>query len=111
MVVLAAGSGSKSGSPAPSAPAVPSGERHISGSQWCGCTDRDYFEKLVSYAVDKDNEAFSRALARGLLAGVCVRFSNGERVFIADTAIFSGLVKVRRSGETAEYWTNLEAVK
>ena len=38
-------------------------------------------------------------------------FTNGEVVYIADTAIFSGLVKVRRRGDTNEYWTNLEAVK
>jgi hypothetical protein len=38
-------------------------------------------------------------------------FKNGEVVYIADTAIFSGGVKVRRKGETQEYWTNLEAIK
>jgi hypothetical protein len=38
-------------------------------------------------------------------------FKNGEVVYITDTAIFSGIIKVRRKGETKEYWTNTEAVK
>ncbi|TMD06890.1 MAG: hypothetical protein E6J01_06780 [Chloroflexi bacterium] len=86
------------------------GPKHISGSQWFGCSDREYFEKLVGYAVDKDNEAFKRGLAAGVVAGNCTLFKNGEAVYTVDTAIFSGLVKVRRRGETQEYWTNLEAV-
>ncbi len=84
--------------------------KRISGSQWFGCSDREYFEKLIGYAVDKDNEAFKRALAAGVVAGNCTLFKNGEAVYTVDTAIFSGLVKVRRKGETQEYWTNLEAV-
>jgi len=84
--------------------------KRISGSQWFGCSDREYFEKLIGYAVDKDNEAFKRALAAGVVADNCTLFKNGEAVYTVDTAVFSGLVKVRRKGETQEYWTNLEAV-
>ena len=95
-----------------STPSVSRGqENRISGDNWYACTDRDYFEKLVRYAVQKDNQAFAKALTTGLLVGTCTAFKNGEVVYIADTAIFSGLVKVRRKGETQEYWTNIEAVK
>jgi len=83
-------------------PKTVNGENHI------GCTDRDYFEKLASYAAVKDTEAFTRALGAALLTGDCVTFKAGEPVFLVDTAIFSGLVKVRRLGETTEYWTNIE---
>ena len=38
-------------------------------------------------------------------------FKDDERVYIVDTAIFSGVIKVRRQGETNEFWTNLETVK
>ena len=86
-------------------------EKKISGDNWFGSTDRNYFDKLVEYAVQKDNEAFKKALSAGILMGTCTTFKNGEVVFIADTAILSGLVKVRRKGETREYWTNIEAVK
>lgn len=58
-----------------------------------------------------DKQAFQQALTAGLLLGECIMFKNGEVVFIVDTAIFSGLVKVRRKGELVEYWTNIEAVK
>lgn len=91
--------------------AVTTGQgKQISGDQRLGCSDREYFERLVSYAVQKDNEAFSRGLASGLLAGTCTLFKPDEPVYITDTAIFSGLVKVRQRGQVQEYWTNLEAV-
>ncbi len=85
--------------------------KRISSDSYFGCTNRDYFEKLISYAVQKDMEAFKQGLAAGMLAGQCTMFKAGEEVFITDTAIFSGLVKVRRRGSVAEYWTNIEAVK
>lgn len=86
-------------------------EKRISGDHWFGSTDRDYFSKLVEYAVQGDSEAFEEALTADLLVGTCTTFKNGEVIYITDTAIFSGLVKVRRKGETQEYWTNIEAVK
>lgn len=117
LLVLALGSDdSSSRRDAPSAGKAPSqtnptGEKRISGENWFGCTDREYFSKLVDYAVQDDQQAFSQALATGVVAGVCTTFTNGENVFITDTAVFSGLVKVRRRGEITEYWTNLEAIK
>lgn len=37
--------------------------------------------------------------------------STGESVQLTDTSVFSGMVKVRRVGDTDEYWTNIEAIK
>lgn len=90
---------------------VPSGAHRISGDGWFGCSDRDYFDKLIGYVVDKDTEAFRKALSDGVLVGNCSVFENGESVYLIDTAILSGLVKIRRQGETQEFWTNIEAVK
>ncbi len=84
-------------------------ERRISGDTWFGCTSKDYQGKLIGYAVQKDMEAFKQGLTAGVITGACVMFTAGEPVFIANTAIFSGLVKVQRKGSTSEYWTNLEA--
>ena len=64
----------------------------------------------MSYAVQGDNKAFSGGLAAGVINGTCTMFNAGETVYVTDTAIFSGLVEVRRKGESQEYWTNLEAV-
>ncbi len=83
----------------------------ISGNDWFGCSDKDYFKTLVGYAASQDSEAFGQGLALGILTGKCVNFQDGEQVHITDTAVFSGLVELRRSGELSEYWTNIEAVK
>jgi hypothetical protein len=85
-------------------------EKRISGDHWFGCVDREYLGNLVKYAVQKDNEAFTRALTAGLLTGACTPFKNGEVVYITDVAFFSGNIKVRRKGETKEYWTVIEAL-
>lgn len=106
------GSNRESGEPSKSSVSIGQ-EKRISGDNWFGCTDRKYFEKLVEYIVQKDNEAFRKALAAGLLVGTCTIFKNGEVVYITDKAILSGnvvLVKVRRKGETQEYWANIKAV-
>jgi hypothetical protein len=86
-------------------------DKRITGDSWFGCTSKEYHGKLINYAVQKDMEAFKKGLTAGVLIGMCVLFKSGELVFLTDTAIFSGLVKVRRKDEVAEYWTNIEAVK
>jgi len=80
-------------------------------NEYIGCTDKSYFNKLVDYAVQGDDAAFKRACAAGLLAGVCTQFIVGEKVYLADVSIWSGLVKLRRPGEIKEYWTVHEAIK
>jgi len=50
------------------------------------------------------------AFTAGLLVGTYTTFKKGEVIYIADTAIFSGLIKVRRKGETQEYWTRIQIV-
>ena len=64
----------------------------------------------MRYAVQGDREAWSRALAEGALSGECILFKADEPVFVTDTALFSGLVKVRRKGKRTEYWTDFESV-
>lgn len=85
--------------------------RKISKDDFIGCIDKDYFERLVGYAADKDTVAFNRGLQSGLLLGTCTTFKVNEPVFLEDTSVFAGLVKVRRRGGTQEYWTNIEATK
>ena len=84
--------------------------RRISGDHWFGCTSKEEFNKIWEYAANNDEQSFNKAWTDGIRAGTITEFKNGEEVYIADTAIFSGLIKVRRKGETKEYWTNLEAV-
>ena len=83
----------------------------ISGDKFFGCTDLDYHKKLTNYAVQKDMEAFTKSLTEGLLLGKCTLFKSGEEVFLVDTVVFSGLIKLSRKGDTVEYWTIIEAIK
>jgi hypothetical protein len=88
-----------------------SNEERIKSDGYVGCKTREYSDKLDQYAANRDRQAFENALAAGILSGECTRFRAGESVFLTDTAIFSGLVKIRRAGDLSEYWTNIEAVK
>lgn len=86
--------------------------RKISGDQYFGCTDRDHFEKLVKYVLQKDMEAFKKGLTAGISNGSCTVFKQGEEIFRDDTTASSSagiLVKVRRKSEVVEYWTPIKA--
>ena len=76
-----------------------------------GCVHREYMDKLAKYRADNDREAWMSALQAGTTAGECAQFAPGEKVFLDDTALFSGLVKIRKPGETVAYWTIMEAIK
>jgi hypothetical protein len=78
---------------------------------WIGCLTREQKGKLTSYSVQNDKEAYMREFGIGLIEGFCTMFKDGEIVYLMDTAIFSGLVCVRRKGEINTYWTNTEAIK
>lgn len=92
-------------------PAEGDSARRIADHHYFGCQSEDFFGKLISYIVDGDREAFRDALAAAVLLGECTLFEKGETVYVVDTRIFSGRVKVRRRGETLEYWSVSEAVR
>lgn len=85
--------------------------QQITSDSRVGCTDRDYFSKLTGFVADGDKQAFARGLSTGISRGVCTIFSQGEEVFISDTAVFSGVVKLHRKGNDTEYWTAMEAIQ
>jgi hypothetical protein len=90
--------------------AVAKETHYIQGESYIGCIDQDEYKELIGYAVDKDEAAFEKALYAGLLAGTMTMFEEGEPVYLEDTSIWSGLVQVRRPGETEKYWTAMEAI-
>ncbi len=77
----------------------------ISGSDWFGCSSQAVFERLVQYSVQKDSTAFASLF----ISSSCIEFNSGEQVSSLDSTI--GLLKVRRSGDSREYWTNREAIR
>lgn len=79
-------------------------------SSVAGCTEDDKLKKLLGYARDQDKEAFAKALMLGITDGTCTLFEEGERVFVTDVGVLSGLNKVRKKGSPSEFWVIREAV-
>jgi hypothetical protein len=112
MLILAFGSGDTSDTGSGGSSSVTPGEKTITGHGPCiGCISRDDYDKLTAYVVQGDREAFGRLLTEGLSTGRCVEFKKGETVYVMDVGVMSGAVKVRRKGETQEYWTAIESVR
>jgi len=89
---------------------VSKGSDRIIGSEFPGCASREYFDKLISMSSQGDKEAFSKLLSVGLLNGNCILLKPGSKIFVEDTALLSGIVKVRIKGKLKSYWTNMEAL-
>ena len=68
---------------------------------------QELLEKAISYIVAKDEAAFNKLLATGMV----IPLKAGLEVEIVDTKIFKGLVKIRPRGEVIELWTNIEAIQ
>lgn len=90
-------------------PAI-AGEARTFIFDYFACQNRENFERLNSYFKQDDMEAVKKLSIPWVSSGECIMFHSGEKVFVEDRAIFSGLIKVRRQGDVAEYWTNLDAV-
>ncbi|MEZ5814221.1 MAG: hypothetical protein R3E13_05795 [Alphaproteobacteria bacterium] len=82
---------------------------HVSSDGRFGCADKDYFKKIVTIAAQGDQAAFKKTLLSGLSGGVCTLFEDGEPVYLVKAGFAS--VKIRRAGDTKEYWTNRETIK
>lgn len=73
-----------------------------------GCDDRDDYQRALRMLVNNDTEAFKSFIVVKASAGDCTVFQAGEKVYLDDSAILSGLVKVRRQGGLVSYWTATE---
>ena len=85
--------------------------RRISGSNFFGCRDRAKFDELNGYLHTQDRAAFIGSVGRAYRAGDCRPFTAGETVFVSDTALFSGMIRVRPQGENESWWAYAEAVR
>lgn len=79
--------------------------------QAIGCITNEDHSKLTNYVIQKDEVALKKFLTLKLMTGECTVFSAGEPVNVIDTALFSGMIQIRRRGEIKEFWTNFEYVK
>ena len=78
---------------------------YIHGNYYFGCTTKEKFDELLGYSTDNDMKAFTQAFNEGLVEGTVVAFKNRETVYVEDAPFLSGMVKLRRYGETQTYWT------
>lgn len=87
------------------------GQYIVNGDRF-GCKNREYAKKILDYAFEKDDEAFSNAFSAGILSGECTIFKAGEPVFETDNDpdFPSSVVRLRRKGKTEEYWVPIDAV-
>lgn len=93
-------------SPPPSSIPVTGEYRLIEGSGKFGCSSKDYYKTVVGYAVQKDTLAFFQAYLTG-----CTALKEGEGVYITGTDAWNEMVRVRRRGETDEYWTARRSIR
>ncbi len=82
------------------------GELSVVSSSFYGCQSRRYYETMNNYYSVGDPEAFTKALVDGLETGQCTYFEPGDEVFLTDLAVSAYLIRVRRRGETVEYWAS-----
>lgn len=82
-------------------------EKWLKGDNYYGCRTKDSLSRFVSMLSEKDFGAAGQMVA----AGECRKLSGRVPVFLEDTAIFSGAVKIRPKGSTTGWWTIIEAVK
>ncbi len=78
----------------------------ITKSGYIASTSKELLDKAIEYIAAKDNAALQKILETKLVFVL----KAGLKVYVVDTKIFSGMVKIRPVGETVEVWTLIEAV-
>ena len=107
MIVLAFGSSddtSSSSSSSSSSHLVVSNKQYRLKEGDIGFRSKENFEKYLQFIQQKDMEAAKKYGSACLLTGEAEWFKAGETVFVSDTAIWSNMAKVHKTGEIAEYW-------
>ena len=78
----------------------------ITKSGYLASVSEELLDKAIEYAVAKDNVALQKLMDSKMV----FMLKGGLKVYIVDTKIFSGKVKIRPAGQTVEVWTLIEAV-
>ena len=78
----------------------------VTKSGYLASLSEKILDKAVDYAVAKDNIALQKLIDSKLV----FLLKSNLKVYIVDTKLFSGKIKIRPVGETIEVWTVTEAV-
>ena len=95
---------SKGCSSGPSSSHVEKNKQYHMTSGAVGFTSKDSLEKYYQYYQQNDNSARMSYLTAHMASGDAVMFSGGETVTVTEMYSWSGMAKVRRSGNYSEYW-------
>lgn len=90
---------------------APEGTLRIKGESRIGCLSEQRFDRLLKFAAQNDSEAFKSELLAGVATGDCTLFKENEPVYQTEGNPLSGRAKLRRPGETIEYWAIFEAAQ
>ena len=75
-----------------------------------GCASKADFERSVSLLVSGDRDAWVGFLTPKVASGECAMLSAGDRVFLEDISLFSGVACVRPAGRSECFYVNTESV-
>lgn len=83
------------------------GEIKITNAGYAASLSKENMNKGMQFVFDNDLVALQKMLDAGLI----FILKEGVPVFVVETEIFSGLIKIRPVGQLFEVWTVVEAVK
>lgn len=86
-------------------------KRTILGDGRLGCKVQSDIENHKKYLNQGDSIAAEKLGITGILSGQCLVFKNFDEVIIQEYAVWSGLVRVRKTGDIAEYWVSASAIR
>lgn len=72
------------------------------------CTSKNLFDRLASLVEDKI--AFAKLYDSSVANYQCMTAYKGQKLYLVDTHLFSGLAEVRYPGSPQVWWTNYEYV-
>ena len=79
---------------------------YLTKENYPASASRTYLDKFVEYSVAKDYAATQKLLDSGLV----ILLKPGIEVYLVETKLWSGVVKIRPKGYTQEFWTLSEAI-
>ena len=78
----------------------------ITKGNYLAAISEELFEQATGYLVQKDYVALQKLFVSGWV----IMLKPGVPIYIEDTKIFSGKIKIRPVGFTIGVWTHIEAV-
>jgi hypothetical protein len=87
----------------------PGDEMTVQSDMWVACREREFTERLLRYVLDKDDAAYSSAINLGKAVKVCIQLRANDTYILQGTQ--SGLLHIRKRGETETYWAIAGALK